>query len=166
MFSTSNSRPEKLEWKANSSRWRRVSATRRQQQNRECETGQKQYTQALKAASRRNHNTDFRRSHTSAATHKWLCWVQTHEIRYAVAAPLGNHGHKSQPCRNTTTTHSIHRHVPSRVRFLVPLNAMCSRKCATPLVDASSKREPASIQRPTGKTEKKLHVLSLRHKAT
>ena len=35
------------------------------------------------------------------------------------------------------------------VRFAVPLNAMCSRKCAVPFVSLDSYRDPASIQTPT-----------------
>jgi hypothetical protein len=37
----------------------------------------------------------------------------------------------------------------SCVRFDVPLKAMCSRKCATPLFSSVSYREPVSIHTPT-----------------
>ena len=35
------------------------------------------------------------------------------------------------------------------VRRCVPLNAMCSKKCAAPLLEAASYRDPASIQTPS-----------------
>ncbi len=44
---------------------------------------------------------------------------------------------------------SISSSNPAAVRDLVPLNAMCSRKCAVPFVCASSYLEPASIHTPT-----------------
>ena len=44
---------------------------------------------------------------------------------------------------------SISSSSPAVVRLAVPLNAMCSRKCAVPLFAAVSYRDPASIQTPT-----------------
>src|SRR3954471_14000633 len=37
----------------------------------------------------------------------------------------------------------------SHVYLLDPLNIMCSRKCDTPLIDASSSREPVLTNRPS-----------------
>ena len=44
------------------------------------------------------------------------------------------------------------------VRFCVPLNAMCSRKCAVPLLASVSNRDPASIHTPTVATGHTLFV--------
>ena len=46
-------------------------------------------------------------------------------------------------------TASISSAMASALRRLVPLNAMCSRKCATPLISAGSCRVPTSTQMPS-----------------